>query len=157
MEQQTDSPWFERGLPMPLTLGAHGAIATVADSGTVEHAQTAIGFPAVLRRAQRFALWAEQRPVGVEREVLSREAAFLPRQGNSRRAVALHRWLRGSGLWRFCHGGGKLGGAQRLWLELMAQFESQIPGPLRHDVPGFLPPGRVRGPAVRVLLSVFIS
>ncbi len=51
----------------------------------------------------------------------------------------------------------KLSRAQWLWLELMAQFESQVPGPLRDHLPAFLPPGRMTAPAVWVLLLVFIG
>lgn len=53
-------------------------------------------------------------------------------------------------------GRGKLGDAQRFWLQLMAQFESHIPYPLGHNLPAFLSPGRVATPPVRVLLVVFI-
>ncbi len=38
----------------------------------------------------------------------------------------------------------------------MAQFESQVPGPLGHDLPGELSPGRVTAPAVGILLLVFV-
>lgn len=157
MQEKTDPTRLCRGLSMPLTLRTLWAVAAIADPSAGEDAQTAIRFPALLGGTQRLAFWTVQHAVGLEGEIVPREAPSLPRQSNGRRAVALHRWLLGSGLWRFCHGRGKLGGAQRLWLELMAQFESEVPGPLRHDVPGFLPPGRVRAPAVRVLLSVFIS
>jgi hypothetical protein len=53
-------------------------------------------------------------------------------------------------------GRSKLGDAQRRRFQLMAQFEPDIPYPLGHDLPGFLAPGRVAAPAVRVLLVVFI-
>src|SRR6266699_3663588 len=38
----------------------------------------------------------------------------------------------------------------------MAQFEPDIPCPLRHDLPGFLPPGRVATPTIGLLLLVFV-
>jgi len=41
-------------------------------------------------------------------------------------------------------------------MKLMPQFQAQVPDPLRHHLPAFLPPGRVRAPAVRVLFGVFI-
>lgn len=50
----------------------------------------------------------------------------------------------------------KLGGTQWFRGQLMPQFESEIPGPLRHNLPGFLSPGRVTTPAIRLLLDVFI-
>jgi hypothetical protein len=45
-------------------------------------------------------------------------------------------------------GGSKLGGAHRRRFQVMAQFEPDIPYPLRHDLPGFLPPGRVATPTI---------
>ena len=51
----------------------------------------------------------------------------------------------------------KLGGAHRHRLQLVPQFESDIPDPLADDLPGELSPGRVAAPAVGVLLAVFIS
>jgi len=38
----------------------------------------------------------------------------------------------------------------------MSQFESEVPGPLRHNKPAFLAPGGMRAPAVRLLFLVFI-
>jgi len=38
----------------------------------------------------------------------------------------------------------------------MPQFESEVPRPLSHDLPGFLSPGRVTTPAIRLLFLVFI-
>ena len=39
----------------------------------------------------------------------------------------------------------------------MAQFQAQVPHPLRHDLPDFLPTRSVRTPTIRVLLLVFIG
>lgn len=52
--------------------------------------------------------------------------------------------------------GCKLGRAYRIRMEVMAQFESQIPDPLSDQLPTFLSPGRVAAPPVRVLLAVFV-
>jgi hypothetical protein len=141
---------------MPLALLAQWAVATVADSRTVEHAQTAIRFAALLSGTQRFALWTQQHAVGLEREVLPGEAPRLPRQSDGRWAVALLRgWVRPSpGCAR--NGGSKLGGAQRLRGELMPQFEPEVPGPLCHHLPALLSPGRVRAPTVGIDLLIFI-
>jgi hypothetical protein len=38
--------------------------------------------------------------------------------------------------------------------ELMSQFESNIPGPLSHDLPGFLSRGAVAAPSVGIKLFV---
>src|SRR2546428_12364706 len=54
-------------------------------------------------------------------------------------------------------GGSKLGGAHRRRFQVMAQFEPDIPYPLGHDLPGFLPPGRVATPTIGLLLLVFVS
>jgi hypothetical protein len=99
MEEGTDSTRFRCRLPVPLTLLAHRATATIANSGTVKHAQAPIGFPALLSRAQRFARRTGQSSVGLEGEVLAREPTGFPGQGNRRRAVALHRHRRSGRLW----------------------------------------------------------
>jgi hypothetical protein len=54
-------------------------------------------------------------------------------------------------------GGTKLGGAHKRRFQVMAQFEPDIPYPLRHDLPGFLPPGRVATSTIGLLLLVFVS
>ena len=50
----------------------------------------------------------------------------------------------------------KLGGTQRFRNELVPQFEPEVPGPLGHNLPGFLPPGRVATPTIRLLFDVFV-
>lgn len=122
MKEHTDSARLGRRIPMPLTLGAHGAIATVADSSAVEHAQTAIRFPALLRGSQRLARRTLYHPVRLEGEVLPRKAPRLPRQSDDRRDIALHWSLLYPCFWAIHNGGGKLGRTHGLRLELMAQF-----------------------------------
>ena len=51
----------------------------------------------------------------------------------------------------------KLGRAHRIRMELMAQLQTQIPDPLRHDLPCFLAHCSMATPAVGVLFLVFIS
>src|SRR6266700_6310767 len=41
--------------------------------------------------------------------------------------------------------------------KLVPQLQSQVPAPLSHDLPGFLPPGRMATPSVRLLFLVFQS
>jgi hypothetical protein len=154
MQQQTDATRFGRGVSMPLTLLAQWAVATVADAGAVEDAQTAIRFVALLGGTQRLALWTQQHAAGLEREILSREPSRFPGQGERRLLIALCRsWL--------CSGrgdsGSKFGGAQRRRSEDMTQFETEIPHPLTDHLPDFLPGGRVTAPAVGILLLVFVS
>jgi hypothetical protein len=157
MEQQANPPWLDRGLPMPLTLGAAYAAAAIADSGTVEDTQAAIRFPALFGGMQHLALRALEHPVRLEGEIVPRKATCLPGQGDSGCAVPLRWCLLGSGIWIAHNGWGKLGRAQWLGLELMAQFESQVPGPLRDHLPGFLSPGRMTAPPVGIKLDVFIE
>lgn len=38
----------------------------------------------------------------------------------------------------------------------MPQLQSEVPGPLGHDLPGFLSPGRVATPAIWFLFQVFV-
>src|SRR5215470_772074 len=90
MQEETDPTRLCRGLSMPLALRTLWAVATIAYPGTVEHAQTPIRFPALLRGTQRLALWTQQHPVGLEREVLPGETPRLPWQSDGRWAVALH-------------------------------------------------------------------
>ena len=75
MQQDTDPTRLRGCFPIPLTLRTPWAAATIGDPGAVEHAQTAIGFPALLGWAQRLAIWTVQHPVGLEDEVLPRDRA----------------------------------------------------------------------------------
>src|SRR6266567_5117667 len=112
---------------MPLTLRTLWAAATIEDPSAVEHAQTAIGFAALLGGAQRLAIWTVQHPVVLEGEVLPRETIRFPGQGNRRLAIALHRPLFLGGLFG---GRSKLGRAQRRRLKHMTQFQAEVPDPL---------------------------
>src|SRR5215471_14417820 len=42
-------------------------------------------------------------------------------------------------------------------MQLMPQFQAQVPHPLRHALPGFLPPGRVAAPSIWINFLVFIG
>src|SRR6266567_4757148 len=154
MQQDTDPARLRGCFPMPLTLRTLWAAATIAYPGAVEHAQTTIGFAALLGWAQRLASRTVQRPFGLEGEVLPGETPRFPGQGNRRLAIALHRRLL---YWGLCDGGSKLGRAHRSRLKHMTQFQAQVPDPLRDDLPGFLPGGRMRTPSVGILLLVLIS
>src|SRR5438270_13786930 len=106
---------------MPLTLRTLWAVATIADPSAVEHAQTAIGFPALLGWAQCLAIWTVQHPVGLEDKVLPQEPIRFPGQGNRRLAIALHRPLFRCGLFG---GRSKLGRAQRRRRKHMPKFQA---------------------------------
>ncbi|MBO0779230.1 MAG: hypothetical protein J2P37_10430 [Ktedonobacteraceae bacterium] len=58
--------------------------------------------------------------------------------------------------WRGWESRSKFGRAHWLWLELMAQFQAEVPHPLGDQLPALLPPGRVTAPPVWVLLDVFV-
>src|SRR5206468_4368359 len=105
-----------RCFPVPLTLRTLWAAATIDDPSTVEHAQTAIGFAALLGWAQRLARRAGQRPVGLKSEVLPREPIGFPGQGDHRLLIALDRRLLRCALF---DGGSKLRRAHRRWLKQM--------------------------------------
>src|SRR5712691_2767442 len=105
-------------------------------------------------RNKRLAGWTAQRPIRLEGEVLSREMTRFPGQGNRRLAIALYRSLIHCGL---CDRESKLGRAYRSRLQHMTQFQTEVPDPLRDDLPGFLPGGSVRTPSVGLLLQVLIS
>src|SRR6266699_3154886 len=154
MQQYTDPTRLRGCFPVPLTLLAQRAAATIAYPGAVEHAQTAIGFAALLGWAQRLASRTGQCPVGLKGEVPPGETPRFPGQGDRRLAIALHRRLLRCGLF---DRGSKLGRAHRSRLKHMTQFQAQVPDPLRDNLPRFLSSGRMRTPPVGVLLLVFID
>src|SRR5260370_2333920 len=143
MEQDTDPTRLRGCFPMSLTLQTLWAAAAIADPGAVEDAQTAIGFVAVVGWAQGCARRTGQRPVGLEGEVLAREPIRFPGQGDRRLAIALHRCLLSCGL---CDGGSKLGRAHRRRLKHMPQFQTEVPDPMRDNLPRFLCSVRMRTP-----------
>ena len=51
----------------------------------------------------------------------------------------------------------ELGGADGVRMELMAQFQPQVPDPLSHQLPAFLFPGRMGAPSVGIDLLFFIE
>jgi hypothetical protein len=148
MQQQAHPTRLCRLRAVPLTLLAQGAHTTVTDPGGVEHSQAAISEAVLFGWVQRLARRTAQGPVWLKRKGFSREAASFPGGGGFWRAIARLRGL---------HRTGKLSRTQRLKLKHVAQFESQVPHPLRHDLPDLLPTRSVRTPAIRVLLLVFIG
>ena len=81
---------------------------------------------------------------------LSRAERLLP-------PVPLNRSLRGGLLVRRWERGSKLGGAHLGWLKHMTQLQTEVPDPLRDDLPYLLTICRMADPAVGVLFLVFIS
>ena len=143
---------------MPLTLLARGADTTVSNPGGVEHPQRAIVLGALLGRVQRLACWTTQCPVGLEGKVLSREAPSFPGGGGGGWVIARRGSRRvGSLLLDRRDGRSKLGRAHGGRLQLMPQFQAQVPHPLRDDLPAFLTRGRLTTPAIRVLFGILIG
>ncbi len=149
MQQQADPARLRRGAAMPLTLLSQGTRATLAEPSRVDQTQAAISLTALFGCTERLIGGAAQGPVRLKHKVSPRETACFPGRGESRRAIA-----RGRGLLLFGLGGGsKLGGTHRRRLQLMPQFQAQVPHPLRDDLPRFLTARSVRTPAVGVLNS----
>src|SRR5207244_13268179 len=110
-----------------------------------------------LVRHRPLASGTAQRPIGLEGKVLSRETASFPGQGYGSFPVPLNRSLRGGLLVRRWESGSELSRAHRLRMELMAQFQTQIPHPLADQLPDLLTRGRMADPSVGILFLVFIS
>src|SRR5271167_8789 len=154
MQQYTDLTRLLGGAALPLTLLAQGTGTATTNTGRIDHTQAPIGFSALLMGNQRLASGTPQRPIRLERKVLTREAVRFPGQTHLRGSIARGRsrvrWDRGDGR-------SKLGGAQRSWLKLMAQLQAHVPDPLTDDLPGFLSSGCMTAPAIGVLFVIFIG
>ncbi len=114
--------------------GIRPGTATTVTS-RIDDAQAPIGFSALLMGTKLLASGTAQRPIWLERKVLTREAARFPGQAHLRGSIARGR---SRVQWDRRDGRSKLGGAQRSWLKLMAQLQAHVPDPLTDDVPGFL-------------------
>lgn len=127
MQEYAHLAGLVRFAPVPLALLAQGAGATPADAGSVDHAQAAIDFLTLLLHTKLLVGWTAQRPVGLEREIVAREATRFP--------CGPHLWRSIPGGWsRVWEGRGKsrskLGDAYRIGMQVMAQFQAEVPHPL---------------------------
>jgi len=154
MQQHTHPAGLQRGTTMPLALRAQRAASTVADARRIHQPQAAISLATRFSRSERLPSRATQRPIGLEGKVASREAVLVEGQGHLGWGIARGRSCVFLGWWKSWS---KFGGAQRCWLQVMAQFQAHVPHPLADDLPSFLPPGGVAPPAIQVLLQVFIG
>src|SRR5437764_1199625 len=154
MQQHTHLARLRGGAALPLTLLAQGTGTATTDTGRIDDAQAPIGFSALLMRTKLLASGTPQRPIWLERKVLTREAVRFPGQAHLRGSIA---GGRSCVRWDRRDGSSKLGGAQRSWLKLMAQLQAHVPDPLTDDLPGFLSSRCMTAPAIRVLFLVFIS
>jgi hypothetical protein len=78
MQQNTDLARFCGGRAIPLTLLAQGTGPTTANAGSIDDAQTAVGFSTLFMGEQFLLGRATQCAVGLESKVLAREAARFP-------------------------------------------------------------------------------
>src|SRR5258708_4735946 len=127
MQQQADPARLRRGAAMPLTLLSQGTRSTLAHLCCVDQAQTAIGLTALFGSRERLVGGTAQGAVRLKHKVSPREAASLPGRGNRWWTVAQGRDLLFFGLGG---GGSKLGGAHRGRIQLMPQFQTEVPYPL---------------------------
>jgi hypothetical protein len=99
MQQDAHLARLVRVVALPLTLLAERAGTTTANAGRIHHAQTAIGFSALLLSSQRASRWTPERPIGLERKVGSSEATHFEGGSGSRGAVprSRGRWVRTRG------------------------------------------------------------
>jgi hypothetical protein len=153
MQQHADLAWLFGSAAVPLTLLAQWAGATMANAGSIHDTQAPIGFSAVFMWDEFLRSRAPQGPIRLKSKVLARKASCFPGQAHVWGSIARERGSEG-GRW---DGRSKFGRADRIRLKLMPQFQAQVPDPLRHQLPAFLPPGRMRAPAIRVLLSSLVS
>jgi hypothetical protein len=135
---------------MFLTLLAQWAGTAIPDAPSIQDAQRAIVFWSAFLRVERAISGTTQGSIGLQRKSRARKTAGKGTFGPLRRAI------HDSGRRRNHMGRSKDGGAHGRRSEVLAQGEAQIPEPLRQDLKELLPTGRVRDPAVGVLLDVFI-
>ena len=133
------------GVAIPLTLLTQRTRAAIADAGRIHDAQAPIDFLASLLGTKRMSCWTLERPIRLERKVLSREATCFPGGGGSGWVISSGRSrggrTRGSLPTRRRDGRSKLGNAQRRWLQLMTKLQTEVPHPLCHELPALLTPG----------------
>src|SRR2546421_4659236 len=157
MQQDAHLTWFRGGPTLPLALLAQRTGTTTADAGSIHDARASIGFSALLMWDQLLGSLAPQRPIGLESKVLSREATSASCAGPCARehspreepcAVEEVEWVGEVG-WqeqtRSC--------ARHQDATDAPTDSAEVPGPWRYQLPAFLSPGRVRAPAIGVLLQ----
>jgi hypothetical protein len=95
MQQYTDLAGLRGFTALPLALLAQRTGTATANAGSIHDAQASVGFSALLMGDQLLVSGTTQRPIGLESEVLAREATGLP--------CGTHFWRGrargGSGVW----------------------------------------------------------
>lgn len=158
VEQHTHLARFFGGVALPLTRLAERTRTATADAGRIHHPQASIGFPTSFVDRERLPCRAAQRPIWLLGKLSTREATGFPGQRHLWWPISL--WGRrdvGHLFVRRRAGRSELGGAHRIRMKLMAQFQAEIPDPLRHDLPALLPTGGLTTPTVWVLLNILIG
>src|SRR6266536_1019320 len=143
---------------LPLALLAQRARAATADAGGVHDAQASIGFPAPFVRRQLLPGGTAQCAIGLEGKVATREAIGFPGRSDFRWSISLCRGSRVESLSLLSQvSRSKLGGAHRIGVQVMAQFQTEVPEPLADELPALLSPGGMTTPPNRVLLAILIG
>lgn len=132
MQQYAHLARLSGGGAIPLALLTQRTGAATANAGRIHDAQTPIGFSASLVRYQRLASGATQRAIGLKRKILTGEATCDPAQAHLRGSIARGR---SRVRWGRRDGRSNGGGAHRVSLKLMTQFQTQVPHPLSNDLP----------------------
>lgn len=83
MKKHTHLARLCRGVAIPLTLLTQWTKAAIADAGCIHDAQAPIDFLASLLGTKRMSCWTLERPIRLERKVLSRETTRFPGGGGS--------------------------------------------------------------------------
>jgi hypothetical protein len=142
---------------MSLTLLTPRTRATVGDTSRVEHPQRSIMFGTPFLRIECCPLGTSERAVRLGNKVLASQASHTRRtrplwrsEGRFSREL-IRRWH------RYSLSLGKLGLTHRSRLPLLAEVLTDVPCPLRQDLPELLTVGRVRAPAITVLLPILIG
>src|SRR6266487_1824851 len=158
MQEHTHLPWLRGRLSLPLALLTQRAGAATANAGGVDHTQAPIGFPTPLVCRQLLRCGTAQGAIGLQGKVATREATGFPGQSDFGGSIPLHRGSHvGSRSLPSQVSRGKRGGAHRIWEQVMAQFQPQIPDPLSNDLPALLTTGSMAAPTVRFAASISSS
>lgn len=150
MEHQTDRARLGGGVALPLAVLAQWAGTTMVDAGPRDQAQTPVGLSAPLVQGQRLTCKTAQRPIRLESNVATGKATSFPGRTRLSRSIARGR----SGM---VTGRSTRGRTHGIGMQVMAQFQAELPHPWTADLPCLLSPGGRTPPAVGVVLPVFIS
>ena len=130
-QEHTHPTRLSGGLAMPLTLIAQKTGTATTDAGRIHDAQASVSLGAPLLRNKRLTSRTAQRSIRLEGKVSTREAALFPGQGHGCRSIPLGGRRQVSRLFaRRRESGSKLGGAHRIRMKLMAQFQEPRSTPI---------------------------